>query len=71
MPIYEYMCHGCHKNFEEIVFSRSETVTCPKCASDDVERQLSVFSAPAGRSGTAEIGGGGCGGCTPGGCGCH
>ncbi len=70
MPIYEYMCRHCDKTFEEIVLSGRETVACPECTSADVERQLSIFSSPGGHSETGGVGGG-CGGCTPGTCGCH
>ncbi len=70
MPIYEYVCRHCDKSFEEIVFSRNETVTCPGCTSGDVERQLSTFSSPGSRSETGGMGGG-CGGCSHGACSCH
>ncbi|MFQ5903041.1 MAG: zinc ribbon domain-containing protein [Candidatus Binatia bacterium] len=69
MPIYEYSCRRCHNSFEEIVLSAREAVTCPKCASKEVERQLSVFSSPGGLAEKA-VGGSGCG-CTPRTCGCH
>ncbi len=70
MPIYEYRCRHCDNGFEELVLSSRETVACPACASPKVERQLSVFSSPGDRAAKGEAGGG-CGGCTPGGCGCH
>ncbi|TMB71756.1 MAG: zinc ribbon domain-containing protein [Deltaproteobacteria bacterium] len=69
MPIYEYSCRRCHHSFEQIVLSTREKVSCPKCASNVVEKQLSVFSSPGSRA--AEAGpSGGCG-CTPQTCGCH
>ncbi len=69
MPIYEYSCRHCHNHFEEIVLSVREVITCPECASTEVERQLSVFNSPGDRAGAAGVGGG-CG-CTPRTCGCH
>ncbi len=70
MPIYEYRCRHCGNTFEELILSSHEATACPSCASPEVERQLSVFSAPGGR--VVEGGtGGGCGGCGPTGCGCH
>lgn len=46
MPIYEYACPGCGNEFEALV--RSDTVpACPRCGSTQIERQLSVFAAPA------------------------
>ncbi|MBI2985912.1 MAG: zinc ribbon domain-containing protein [Deltaproteobacteria bacterium] len=71
MPIYEYRCRHCDNKFEELVRSSREAVACPACASAKVERQFSVFSSPGARSERSMAGGGGCGGCTPGGCGCH
>ncbi len=69
MPIYEYRCRGCDKNFEALVRAAGDSVACPSCASPKVERLLSVFSS--GRD-TRTLGGtgGGCG-CTPQSCGCR
>ena len=46
MPIFEYNCCRCHHSFETIVVSAREKVSCPKCESSAVEKQLSVFSSP-------------------------
>jgi putative FmdB family regulatory protein len=70
MPIYEYNCRHCHKSFEELVLSTREAIACPKCASSEVERRLSVFSSPGSRKDEGGMSGGGCG-CTPATCGCH
>jgi putative FmdB family regulatory protein len=70
MPIYEYNCSHCHTGFEELLISAKEIVVCPKCQSKKVQRQLSVFRAPTSHNGESSVNGG-CGGCTPGGCGCH
>jgi putative FmdB family regulatory protein len=71
MPIYEYRCRGCGKDFEKYVPGASTAVACPTCASGDVTRKLSVFGLGAGTSPVASSvsGGGGC--CGGGGCGCH
>jgi putative FmdB family regulatory protein len=71
MPIFEYDCRRCHHRFEQIVFTTREPVHCPKCDSSAVEKQLSVFSSPASRTEEAAGPSGGCGGCSPHGCGCH
>jgi len=69
MPIFEYSCRRCQHQFETIVFSAREKVSCPKCDSSVVEKQLSVFSAPgSGKDDGAPAGG--CA-CTPQTCGCH
>lgn len=45
MPIYEYHCAGCGKNFELLV--RSDTVpSCPACSSTVLERLISMPAAP-------------------------
>ena len=69
MPIYEYRCRSCDRNFERIVLSVNEDVACPACSSERVEKQLSVFSSPGSSAETAGPGGG-CG-CTPQTCGCR
>jgi putative FmdB family regulatory protein len=73
MPIFEYNCRSCNHQFETIVLSSREKVSCPKCDSKAVAKQLSVFSARAssGKETAAETGGGGGCGCTPQTCGCH
>jgi len=69
MPIFEYDCLSCDHHFETIVLSAREKVSCPKCASKKVDKQLSVFSAPAS-IGVAATDGGVCTG-MPQTCGCH
>ncbi|MEN6452317.1 MAG: zinc ribbon domain-containing protein [Thermoguttaceae bacterium] len=44
MPIYEYACLDCGREFEELVRG-SELPACPACGRGHVERQM---SAPAG-----------------------
>ena len=45
MPIYEYVCARCQARFERLVRRSGEDVACPSCASESVDRQLSVFAA--------------------------
>ena len=47
MPIFEYTCRGCDQQFETIVLSARDKISCPKCHSKKVDKQLSIFSAPA------------------------
>ncbi len=64
MPIYEYECSSCEKEFEELVRSSSQSVKCPACESPKVRRRLSVFAARQGQgSPAASAAAGPCGRC--------
>ncbi|UCG81710.1 MAG: zinc ribbon domain-containing protein [Desulfobacterales bacterium] len=46
MPLYEFWCPKCKKEFELIVFSSDKgSIKCPKCGASKPERRLSVFSS--------------------------
>jgi putative FmdB family regulatory protein len=46
MPIYEFRCRTCGKQFEQVVFgSNKEPVQCPGCGSVDAERLMSAFAS--------------------------
>ena len=70
MPIYEYRCRGCAKDFEKYLHSPAVAVACPVCASPDVLRKLSVFGLKSDGAPVASAVQGG-GGCCGGGCSCH
>ncbi len=58
MPIYEFVCTGCQREFETLVVGASAEVSCPGCGSADVERCLSVFGVQRGQttlSGTGPV----------------
>lgn len=63
MPIFEYVCKECSHEFEALVFGK-ERAQCPKCHSNKLEPQLSVFavSAKSGSS-TASASDAPCGSC--------
>jgi len=46
MPIYEYACLKCKKEYQEIVMSDGEEkkVKCPKCGSKRKEKIISSFA---------------------------
>jgi putative FmdB family regulatory protein len=44
MPIFEYICKGCGKKFEAIVYG-SKQAECPGCKGVELEQQLSTFAA--------------------------
>jgi putative FmdB family regulatory protein len=71
MPIYEYRCKQCEREFEKYVPGAATAVACPSCASAEVMRKLSVFglkTVGAMQSSAPMSSGGGCCG---GGCACH
>jgi len=53
MPIYEYRCAPCGREFEELVLRRSDEddVKCPACGSGGVAREMSRPAAVGGGSG--------------------
>ncbi|MBT7260993.1 MAG: zinc ribbon domain-containing protein [Desulfobacula sp.] len=45
MPIFEYQCNQCEKEFEKLVFiGEDKNISCPDCKSEDVEKKMSVSS---------------------------
>ena len=51
MPIYDYFCNDCHKNFELVLslHENDEEVKCPKCGSKNVEQEAAAFFAVTSR----------------------
>ncbi len=51
MPIYEYTCKDCKKEFARLqkIGADSSGIRCPACGSENVERKVSTFSG-AGNS---------------------
>jgi putative FmdB family regulatory protein len=46
MPLFEYECRACRREFELLVRESTELV-CPQCHSQDLEKRLSVFAVSA------------------------
>jgi len=76
MPIYEYVCLDCKKEYE-ILRSFSEAdipVACNECGGENVKRKLSLFYTQSGghnvsaRPGSVGGAGGGCSSCAGGNC---
>lgn len=73
MPIYEYACDKCGKEFEELIFDDS-TPPCPHCGSTQTHKLMSCCcvhgTGQGGDGGTCATsgGGGGCAGCSGGNC---
>ena len=77
MPIYEYSCDICGKEFEELVHGNADP-GCPECGSDKTTRLVScacVRTSSSGDYGPSSSHGGygsGCCGCSGGNCAsCH
>ncbi|MFZ0427600.1 MAG: zinc ribbon domain-containing protein [Acidobacteriota bacterium] len=53
MPIFEYRCQDCAAEFEKIVFSQENSIECPSCGGQRIEKLLSSFAAHSKGSGQA------------------
>jgi putative FmdB family regulatory protein len=72
MPIYEYMCMRCNKEFEYLVFRSDESVTCPECDGNKVRRQMSACSFKSDGNYSPPSGSSGCSSCSSSNCStCH
>lgn len=48
MPVYEYFCEACQKEFEQVLTlaeHESGKVSCPKCGGSKVHQIAAVFTA--------------------------
>jgi putative FmdB family regulatory protein len=50
MPLYEYACRDCAREFETLIRAH-ETPECPSCHGTMLERRLSSFAAHTGGGG--------------------
>ncbi len=75
MPIFEYKCTACGKEFEEVVLGDAQPA-CPECGSENTEKLMSCCRHKTGGGGGLDMpssgssGGssGGCAGCVGGNC---
>jgi putative FmdB family regulatory protein len=70
MPLYEFMCDKCGKQFEELFRSLTERrrPRCPHCKSGNVHKMFSTFAMGGGSSKGGGGDGGGCASCSGGSC---
>ena len=75
MPIYEYMCSECNKEFECLVLGSDNDIACPDCDGEKVERLMSACSfKSSGNFGdySPSTGSSSCSGCSSSNCSsCH
>ncbi|MFC1746223.1 FmdB family zinc ribbon protein [Candidatus Riflebacteria bacterium] len=45
MPIFEYHCEGCCKDFE-LLLRKDKTPQCPFCKGKKLKKKFSVFNSP-------------------------
>ena len=55
MPLYEYECRDCESHFEALVFA-GETVECPECHGEKLDRLMSVPAKPKSETASLPIG---------------
>ncbi|MDR1165974.1 MAG: zinc ribbon domain-containing protein [Deltaproteobacteria bacterium] len=74
MPIYEFKCGSCGREFEELVTRSGEKILCPDCGRDDCEKWMSSFRSRSGGGagmgdfGASTGGGSSCGSCSSSSC---
>lgn len=73
MPIYEFHCDECHKDFECLVLSSEEQPECPTCKGKHIQRMMSacgfVSKGGGGETVSRSAGASSCTGCAATGCG--
>jgi putative FmdB family regulatory protein len=47
MPLFEYECRGCGRQFEYLT-RNGQSPTCPACTGTDLRKLLSVFAVSGG-----------------------
>jgi len=62
MPIFEYICKDCNRQFEAVV-QGSNSASCPGCSGSNLEQQLSRFAVGSGSAKSASPSMGPCGSC--------
>ena len=58
MPIFEFECSDCDREFEELLFNTGavSTVTCPECGSSQVNKKISMFASKAAGGSSFSLG---------------
>ncbi|AGF78417.1 putative regulatory protein, FmdB family [Desulfocapsa sulfexigens DSM 10523] len=58
MPIYEFYCEDCGKNFESLIMIASalENVSCKHCKSTNIKKMVSATSSQPAKGSTIPAG---------------
>jgi len=64
MPIYEYICMSCQKEFEKIICGREEDIECPACKGKEVKKLMSAAAFKCNGNFVSTASSGGCSGCS-------
>ncbi|MGB9730585.1 MULTISPECIES: FmdB family zinc ribbon protein [Calditerrivibrio] len=60
MPIYEFRCNDCGKQFSKLILKKDDTAQCPNCKSENVEKLISAVSSfSSAKGGSSSSCGGG------------
>jgi putative FmdB family regulatory protein len=64
MPMYEYRCHACGEDYEDLVRlgTPDEAVACPACGEHFSTRKLSTFATAQGSASRSSRSGPNCSG---------
>lgn len=72
MPIYEYHCDNCDRDFEYLVFGKKKPEGCTTCGSKKVNKLMSacgfISKGSSGETVGASASGSSCGGCSAASC---
>lgn len=72
MPIFEFHCNDCGKDFEKLVFGSDNDINCPGCEKTNVEKLMSSCAFKVGQNFTSTsakaAGGASCGSCSSSNC---
>jgi putative FmdB family regulatory protein len=55
MPIYEYKCRSCGRQFEYLILSSTPAPKCPSCKKKDLERLISLSAVSSESSRQASL----------------
>jgi putative FmdB family regulatory protein len=71
VPIYEYRCLDCNEEFEALLLSNDDDVSCLSCHGPNIEKQFSSFGVKSqSETQSPSTSAGVSGGCGHSGCGC-